>query len=305
MRIKQSIAFPIFGTDELPLGELCRNAAEIGYAAIEMWGRRGGGAAGDDDFDEVVATAREHGLRMVSTCGHGTLENGGNNPANHDRIVSELQETIDLAAASDVPNVIAFAGNGGNNPANHDRIVSELQETIDLAAASDVPNVAFAGNRWTARALEGMVECARVLRRVAPIAEDAGVNVNVELLNSRVDHPGYLGDHTDWGIALCEMVGSPRVKVLFDIYHMQIMEGDVIRSIRRALPHIGHFHTAGNPGRQDLDDTQELNYRGICHAIAATDYDGYVGHEFVPASDILPALRHAFDVCNAGGPPRT
>ena len=177
MRIKQSIAFPIFGTDELPLGELCRNAAEIGYAAIEMWGRRGGGAAGDDDFDEVVATAREHGLRMVSTCGHGTLENGGNNPANHDRIVSELQtqETIDLAAASDVPNVIAFAGNR-------------------LDGQSD---------------LEGMVECARVLRRVAPIAEDAGVNVNVELLNSRVDHPGYLGDHTDWGIALCEMVGSP------------------------------------------------------------------------------------------------
>ena len=271
MRIKQSIAFPIFGTDELPLGELCRNAAEIGYAAIEMWGRRGGGAAGGDDFDEVVATAREHGLRMVSTCGHGTLENGGNNPANHDRIVSELQETIDLAAASDVPNVIAFAGNR-------------------LDGQSD---------------LEGMVECARVLRRVAPIAEDAGVNVNVELLNSRVDHPGYLGDHTDWGIALCEMVGSPRVKLLFDIYHMQIMEGDVIRSIRRALPHIGHFHTAGNPGRQDLDDTQELNYRGICQAIAATDYGGYVGHEFVPAGDILPALRHAFDVCNAGGPPKT
>ena len=150
---------------------------------------------------------------MVSTCGHGTLENGGNNPANHDRIVSELQETIDLAAASDVPNVIAFAGNR-------------------LDGQSD---------------LEGMVECARVLRRVAPIAEDAGVNVNVELLNSRVDHPGYLGDHTDWGIALCEMVGSPRVKLLFDIYHMQIMEGDVIRSIRRGLPHIGHVHTAGNP----------------------------------------------------------
>ena len=271
MRIKQSIAFPIFGTDELPLGELCRHAAEIGYAAIEMWGRRGGGAAGEDDFDEVVATAREHGLRMVSTCGHGTLENGGNDPANHDRIVSELRETIDLAAANDVPNVIAFAGNR-------------------LDGQSD---------------LEGMVECARVLRRVAPIAEDAGVNVNVELLNSRVDHPGYLGDHTDWGIALCEMVGSPRVKVLFDIYHMQIMEGDVIRSIRRALPHIGHFHTAGNPGRQDLDDTQELNYRGICQAIAATDYDGYVGHEFVPAGDIVTALQHAFDVCNVGGPPKT
>ena len=159
--------------------------------------------------------------------------------------------------------------------------------------------IAFAGNRLDGQSdLEGMVECARVLRRVAPIAEEAGVNVNVELLNSRVDHPGYLCDRTDWGIALCEMVGSPRIKLLFDIYHMQIMEGDVIRSLRRALPHIGHFHTAGNPGRQDLDDTQELNYRGICQAIAATDYDGYLGHEFVPAGDIVPALKHAFDVCN-------
>ena len=267
MRIKQSIAFPIFGTDELPLDELCRHAAKIGYAAIEMWGRRGGGAAGDDDFDEVVATARRHGLRMVSMGGHGTLEDGGNNPANHDRIVRELRETIELAAANDVPNVIAFAGNR-------------------LPGQSD---------------LEGMVECARLLRRVAPIAKDAGVNVNVELLNSRVDHPGYLGDRTDWGIALCEMVASPRVKLLFDIYHMQIMEGDVIRSIRRALPHVGHFHTAGNPGRRDPDDTQELNYRGICNAIAATDYDGYVGHEFIPAGAIAPALQRAFDVCDAGG----
>ena len=268
MRIKQSIAFPIFGTDELSLAELCRHAAEIGYAAIEMWGRRGGGAAGEDDFDEVVATAREQGLLMVSTGGHGTLENGCNNPANHDRILSELRETIDLAAANEVPNVIAFAGN-------------RLNDQSDL---------------------EGMVECARLLRLVAPIAEDAGVNVNVELLNSRVDHPGYLADHTDWGIALCEMVGSPRIKLLFDIYHMQIMEGDVIRFLRRALPHIGHFHTAGNPGRQDLNDNQELNYRGICHAIAATDYVGHVGHEFAPAGDIVTALRHAFDICNVDGP---
>ena len=266
MKIKQSIAFPIFGTADLSLADLCRQAARIGYAAIEMWGRRGGGAAGDDDFDEVVATARRHGLRMVSMGGHGTLENGCNDPANHDRIVGELAESIELAAAGGVPNVIAFAGNR-------------------LDGQSD---------------LEGMVECARVLRRAAPIAEEAGVNVNVELLNSRVDHAGYLGDHTDWGIALCEMVASPRVKLLFDIYHMQIMEGDVIRSIRRALPHVGHFHTAGNPGRRDLDDTQELNYRGICTAIAATDYDGYVGHEFIPAGAIVPALQQAFDVCDVG-----
>lgn len=135
---------------------------------------------------------------------------------------------------------------------------------------------------------------------MAPYAEKHGVNLNVELLNSRVDHPLYQADHTDWGVALCEMVGSERVRLLYDIYHMQIMEGDLIRSIRKNIAHIGHFHTAGNPRRQDLDDTQELNYTGICRAIDEAGYDLYVGHEFTPVGDRLEAARHAFRVCSGG-----
>lgn len=264
MKIKQCVVFPILIKPDLALSELCRQVADIGYVAIEMWGRRGGGTPSDYDLNEVVGVARENGMRLVSMCGHGTLENGCNNPDNHDRIVRETEESIALAVANEVPNVIAFVGNRQSGQSD----------------------------------LEGMVECARVLRRMAPIAEDSNININIELLNSRIDHPGYLGDHTDWGVALCEMVASSRIKLLFDIYHMQIMEGDVIRSIRHALPHIGHFHTAGNPGRHDLDNMQELNYRGICEAIASTNYDGYVGHEFRPKADILTALKQAFDLCN-------
>ncbi len=122
----------------------------------------------------------------------------------------------------------------------------------------------------------------------------------MELLNSKVDHPGYQCDHTAWGVAVCERVNSPRVKLLYDIYHMQIMEGDVIRTIRENIRWIGHFHTAGNPGRNDMDDTQELNYTGICRAIAATGYELFVGHEFTPKGDLIEALRATFPLCDQG-----
>jgi hydroxypyruvate isomerase len=120
----------------------------------------------------------------------------------------------------------------------------------------------------------------------------------MELLNSKVDHAGYQCDHTAWGVAVCEKVNSPRVKLLYDIYHMQIMEGDIVRTIRDNIKWIGHFHTAGNPGRNDMDDTQELNYAGICRAIAATGYPWYVGHEFRPKGDLIEALRWTFKLCD-------
>ena len=129
-------------------------------------------------------------------------------------------------------------------------------------------------------------------------AEKAGVNLNVELLNSKVDHAGYQCDRTSWGVAMCRKAASPRVKLLYDIYHMQIMEGDVIRTIRENIQWIGHFHTAGNPERRDLDDSQELNYRGICRAIAGTGFDGFVAHEFTPRGDPIEALREAFQTCD-------
>jgi hydroxypyruvate isomerase len=124
--------------------------------------------------------------------------------------------------------------------------------------------------------------------------------LNLELLNSKVDHPAYQCDHTAWGMAVCERVGSSRVKLLYDIYHMQIMEGDVIRTIREHSKWIGHFHTAGNPGRRDMDETQELNYVAICKAIAESGYSFYVGHEFTPKGDPIAALRQTFAVCNQG-----
>ena len=131
-------------------------------------------------------------------------------------------------------------------------------------------------------------------------AEDAGVTLVLELLNSKVDHHDYQCDRTAWGVGVCEAVNSPRVKLLYDIYHMQIMEGDIIRTIRDNIQHIGHFHTAGNPGRNELDESQELYYPPIMRAIAATDYDGYVGQELMPrnGADWAAALEQAYRVCD-------
>ncbi len=144
----------------------------------------------------------------------------------------------------------------------------------------------------------GAENTARGLLRVSKAAEDAGVNLIIELLNSKVDHKGYQCDRTDWGLEVCRMVSSPRVKLLYDIYHMQIMEGDIIRTIRDSHAHFAHYHTAGNPGRRDMDDTQELNYPPIMRAILETGYTGYVGHEFIPKGDPVAALQAAYDLCN-------
>ena len=127
---------------------------------------------------------------------------------------------------------------------------------------------------------------------------DIRYNLNLELLNSKVDHPDYQCDHASWGVRVCEMVGSVRVKLLYDIYHMQIMEGDLIRTVRDHAGHIGHFHTAGNPGRRDLDEDQEICYPAVMRAIAGTGYDLYVGHEFRPKGDPVAALKTAFRICD-------
>ena len=211
-----------------------------------------------DELASIVEAARHHGLAVASMIGHASLADGLNRAENHERIEAELHAQIDLAAQYSIGGLICFSGN--RNPGQSD--------------------------------LEGMVTCARGLRRIAPYAEEKGINLNIELLNSRINHPGYQCDRVDWGVALCEMVGSPRVRLLFDIYHMQIMEGDIVHAIRRSIRWVGHFHTAGVPGRQDLDDEQELNYTGICRAIQATGYDLFIGHEFRPKGDPIEALRH-------------
>jgi hydroxypyruvate isomerase len=217
-----------------------------------------------DDFEDLCRAALDAGLRIASFSGHGSLPDGLNKRSNHARIEDELASNIEKAKRYNIPGLICFSGNANAGQSDED-------------------------------AREATAEG---LRRVAPLAEAAGVNLNLELLNSKVDHPGYQCDHTAWGVDVMKRVNSPNVKLLYDIYHMQIMEGDVIRTLRENIGHIGHFHTAGNPGRHDMDDTQELNYRGICKAISDTGYRLYVGHEFMPKGDLVEALRQAYGVCN-------
>jgi hydroxypyruvate isomerase len=193
-----------------------------------------------------------------------------------------------------------FIATGFNDPANHALLLGELETALPLAAQAHVTNViAMFGNRVAGIDDNAAIaNCVAGLAKIAPLAEKLGVTVCVELLNSKVDHPGYQGDHTAFGVAVMRGVNSPRVKLLYDIYHMQIMEGDVIRTIRDNINWIGHFHTGGVPGRHEINDGQELNYHAIAAAIADLNYQAYVAHEFVPTrSDPFVSLAEALKIC--------
>lgn len=189
---------------------------------------------------------------------------------------------------------------GWNDPAQHDRLVARSEELLPKVAAAGLPTmIVFSGNRNGRDDAEGRRNCAEGLRRIIPLAEELGVNVVMELLNSRRDHADYMCDHTAWGAALVDEVASPRFKLLYDIYHMQIMEGDIIATIEENIDAIAHFHTGGVPGRNEINDTQELNYRRICQAIYDTGYREFIGQEFVPASDNpLASLEEAIRICD-------
>jgi hydroxypyruvate isomerase len=192
-----------------------------------------------------------------------------------------------------------FLTRGFNDRANHDLLVGELEQALPLAAAAGIPNlIAMFGNRNGRSDEEGAENCIVGLNRIKAAAEHHGVTICVELLNSKVDHKDYMGDHTAFGVKVMEGVASPRVKLLYDIYHMQIMEGDVIRTIRTNFARLGHFHTGGVPGRHELDDTQELNWRTVCKAIADLGFTGYLAHEFVPTRDPLTSLGEAVRLCD-------
>ena len=193
-----------------------------------------------------------------------------------------------------------FIATGFNNVANHAMLLHELEATIPRAAREGVPNViAMFGNRNGMSDAQAITNCVAGLKRIAPLAEEQKVTICVELLNSKVDHKDYQGDHTAFGAAVIRGIGSSRVKLLYDIYHMQIMEGDVIRTVRDYAAEIGHFHTGGVPGRHELDGTQELNWRAVATAIADTGFTGFVAHEFVPTKDPLTSLRAAVVECDA------
>ena len=218
----------------------------------------------------------------------------------------DLLEEPDWAVANQHGLIcsMGYAGGGSipdglNVKANHDAIARNFARLIPRAAAARVPNViTFFGNKRGMADSEAIANCVDGLNRVKKIGEDHGVTICVELLNSKVNHKDYQGDRTSFGVEVVKAVDSPRVKLLYDIYHMQIMEGDVIRTIRDNIRYIAHFHTGGVPGRHELDDTQELNWRAVSLAIVDLGFQGYLAHEFVPTRDPLTSLREAVILCD-------
>jgi len=211
-------------------------------------------------------------------------------------VVRDHGLTVSMGYTNDRPD---FLTNGFTNRASHPMLLKELETTLPIAKAAGVPNlIAMFGNRQGRTDAVGIAAAIEGLKKIAPLAEQEGVTVCVELLNSKVDHPDYSGDHTWFGAEVMAGVGSPRVKLLYDIYHMQIMEGDVIRTIRQHYQQIAHYHTGGVPGRHELDDTQELNWHAVMMAIADTGFTGFVAHEFVPTRDPLTSLREAVRTCD-------
>jgi hydroxypyruvate isomerase len=213
--------------------------------------------------DDLLPLAKKFGLAISAHRGHASIEKGLNRRERHPKIWKEIESNLKVAEQYKAPNLICFSGNreGLSDP-------------------------------------EGAEITAEGLRKVAPLAESAGVTLVLELLNGKQGgHVDYQCDHTPWGVKVIEMVASPNVKLLYDIFHMQIMEGDLIRTIQGNHQHFAHYHTAGNPGRNDLDDAQEINYPPIFRAVKATGFTGYLAHEFIPKGDVKAALKAAFDLC--------
>jgi hydroxypyruvate isomerase len=256
--------------DKWNLDQLCAVAKELGVTSVELVAAK--------DFPIL----KKHGL----TCAIGTVDlapdppflRGFNHPANWPRVIQATTEAIDAAAAFGAPSVICFTGYSATDPSN--------------------PNSPHLSKE------EGARNCVEGFKKVVGHAEKKDVTLCLEMLNSREDthpmkgHPGYQGDHTDYCIEIIKRVGSPRLKLLFDVYHVQIMDGDVIRRIRQHAPYIGHVHTAGNPGRGELDDRQEINYPPIMRALLEVGYSGYVGQEFIPTRDPRQGLREAITLCD-------
>lgn len=198
--------------------------------------------------------------------------------------------------------VCTMSSGGGDliHKSQHDKSVGRIHKAIEANAEAGFRNViAMAGYRKEGLDDEtGLKNAVIGLKRVAGLAEKKGVVVCMEYLNSKVNHPGYMFDNMAWGVEVCKQVGSPNVKILYDIYHAQIMEGDIIRTIETHHELIGHYHTGGNPGRNEIDDSQEIYYPAIMRAIVKTGFDGYVAHEFVPKRDPLTSLAQAIGICD-------
>ena len=237
----------------------------------------------DIPLDQLCAYAAQIGLKAVDLLKPEEYEI----PRKYGLVCS-----MAYAGGGDIPNAL-------NRVENHAKIEEGFRQYIPLAAKAGVPNViTFSGNRSGMSDEEGAKNAIIGLNRVKKIAEDNGVVICMELLNSKVNHKDYMCDHTAWGLQVVQAVNSPHVKLLYDIYHMQIMEGDLVSTIQQNIQWLGHFHTGGVPGRHELDSTQEVQWDGVMRGIAATSYQGYVAHEFVPTRDPLTSLREAVDLCD-------
>ncbi|MEY4244463.1 MAG: Hydroxypyruvate isomerase [Verrucomicrobiota bacterium] len=248
--------------DSTPLEDLCLAARDIGISSVELV------------MPQDMPVLQKHGL----TCA---------------MISFPLGTTPDGVRVGGIEK--AF-----NRLEHHDTLVEIYQSHLRAAAAAGAKQViCFSGNREGISADEGLANCASGLRRLLPLAEELGITLCMELLNSKIDHPDYQCDHSAWGIQLCEILGSANFGLLYDIYHMQIMEGDIIRSIRENHRYFTHYHTGGCPGRNEIDETQELHYPAIMRAIAATGYTGFVGQEFLPTTaEPFGSLRRAVEICS-------
>ncbi|HEX3798855.1 MAG TPA: TIM barrel protein [Verrucomicrobiae bacterium] len=204
---------------------------------------------------------------------------------------------LSCAMVTGVPGGIT---SGLNRVENHDKIVEYFEQTIPATAEAGYPNIiCFSGNRKGMSDEEGLKNCVKGLQRITPIAEKHKVTICMELLNSKVNHKDYMCDHSAWGVELCKQTGSERFKLLYDIYHMQIMEGDVIHTIRDNHQYFAHYHTGGVPGRHEIDETQELYYPAIMEAIIATGFRGHVAQEFIPArADAIASLKQGVTICD-------
>jgi hydroxypyruvate isomerase len=208
------------------------------------------------------------------------------------KVVKQFGLTCAVLGGADIAN-------GMNRKENHARTQKRIREHIEYAAAEAIPAVLLmSGNRRGLPDDEGLKVCAEGIKPIMSFAEEKKVTVLMEGLNSKVDHKDYMYDKTTWGVELCKQIGSPRFKLLYDIYHMQIMEGDVIRTLTKYHEYIGHYHTGGNPGRHEIDETQELNYPAIVKAILKTKFDGYLAQEFLPVRDPVASLAQAFKICD-------
>ena len=259
-RIKQSVCQWCY--KGMSLDDLCAAAAGMGLKSVELLQPK--------DFP----TLKKHGL----VCAMVTAPN------------TKVGEVTGVGGIPKAWNRVEY----------HDALVVVYEDYLKATAEAGFPNViCFSGNRDGMSDLQGLENCVTGLKRILPLAEKLGVTVCMELLNSRVNHKDYMCDRTEWGVELCRRLGSPRFKLLYDIYHMQIMEGDVIATIQRHHEYIGHYHTAGVPGRHELDENQELFYPAIIRAILDTGYQGYLGQEFVPKGpDPIAALKAGMQVCD-------